>query len=92
MIDGAYGPNDNGYMVNGVREAAKHLKLVTMIYSEGHYPHSNAREVPEDHPIVVALRLLAEFDKDKCQYANVEHDPKLFAPYKPTEEAKQRWN
>jgi hypothetical protein len=87
-----YGPNDHGYMVAAVRQAAERLKWASELYCEGHYPHSNAKDMPDDHPIARALKALAEFDKETCHFHNVEHDPILFEPHKPTEEAKHRWD
>ena len=88
---GSYGSNDMGYMVAAVRLAAEKLQRASWLYSEGHYPHSDARDMPEDHPIAIALRALAAFDKDHCHYYNKEHDPALFEPYKPPEENKHRF-
>ncbi len=89
---GSCGPNDFGYMVHHVRKAADELVRATDLYSEGHYPHSNARKVPEDHPLAVALRALAKFDLQYAWYANLEHEPALFKPHEPTEEAMHRWD
>lgn len=89
---GSYGPNDHGYMVSAVRTAAQRIHDATYLYSEGHYPHSNARIMPADHPLAVALSELAKFDREFCKYANLAHDPKLFTPHMPTEEAMHRWD
>lgn len=87
-----YGPNDGGYMVDKIRKAAELIVRATDLYCEGHYAHSNARDIPQDHPFVRALEQLALFDKENAQYANHDHDPKLFEPHRPTEEAKNRWS
>lgn len=89
---GTVGPNDYGYMVGHVRRAAEHLVRASDLYSEGHYAHSNAREMPMDHPIAVALAALAKFDQEFSQWNNAEHDPELFKPHQPTEAAKHRWD
>ena len=91
-VKGTYGPNDNAYIDNCVRRAAKQLVDASVIYSDGHYAHSNARELPEQHPLRLALNVLADHDKDICEFANAEHDPVLFAPYAPSEEDKHRWD
>jgi hypothetical protein len=91
-VIGSYGPNDTGYMVGCVREAAKRLYRATDLYCEGHYAHSNARQIPDDHPIVRAMKCLEEFDKEFAHYANQKHDPDLFRPHQPTEKAMKRWD
>lgn len=91
-VKGFYGPNDDGYIDNAIREAAKILVRASEIWSEGHYPHSNAKVMPETHSIAKALKELAECDKELAQYANKEHDPKLFEPHMPSEDAQNRWN
>lgn len=89
---GSNGPNDYGYINIRVRQAADLLVRATKLYCEGHYPHSNARELPHKHPLAKALRALAKADKETAFYANTTHDPTLFAPYQPTEAAKHRWD
>jgi hypothetical protein len=89
---GSYGPNDYGYINSCVRKAAQDIAYAINLYCEGHYPHSNARDIPNDHPLCIALTALAEADKQTAEYANLEHDPKLFEIYKPSEQAKNRWN
>lgn len=89
---GTNGPNDYGYINARVRMAARLLVGATELYCEGHYPHSNARELPHKHPLAKALRALAKVDKETAFYANTTHDPTLFAPYCPTEAAKHRWD
>ncbi len=89
---GSYGPNDNGYINGNVRRAADSIQNAIILWCEGHYPHSNARVIPDDHPLVLALHALAEVDQSTCEFANVPHDPALFTPYKPTEEAQHRWD
>lgn len=89
---GYYGPNDTGYMTLSVEAAAKTIKAATRLYSEGHYPHSNARLVPDDHPLAVALHHLGECHKQNCHHGNVEHDPEMFKPYVPSVENQTRWD
>lgn len=91
-LKGAYGPNDFGYINNLLREAAKKLVGCTYIWSEGHYPHSNARVMPASHPLKRALDCLAEVDLETAEYANVEHQPELFQEHKPSEQAQHRWD
>lgn len=91
-IAGTYGPNDGGYLCLGVREAAKTLVSCSKLWSEGHYPHSNAKAMPSHHPIARALATLAELDMQICHYANLPHSPELFEPYIPSREAQHRWN
>jgi hypothetical protein len=89
---GLYGPNDNGYLTLGCREAARILVRCSELWSEGHYPHSNAKVMPSDHPIAVALTALAIHDQSICVCANEAHYAELFKPYCPSEEAQTRWN
>lgn len=91
-VKGCYGPNDYGYINNSIREAAKNIQSAIYLYCEGHYPHSNAKDIESDHPLVVALENLCKIDIETCQYANKEHDVELFIPYKPPEENKYRWD
>jgi hypothetical protein len=88
---GSYGPNDFGYINGIVRQAAALLVTATDIWCEGHYPHSNARVMPPEHPLAVALSELAKTDKETAEYANRPHEPALFKPHLPTAEAQRRW-
>uniref|UniRef100_A0A6M3IFZ7 Uncharacterized protein n=1 Tax=viral metagenome TaxID=1070528 RepID=A0A6M3IFZ7_9ZZZZ len=92
VIGGTYGPNDNGYLCCGIRKAAAQLVSCSELWSEGHYPHSNARIMPEDHPIAVALAALANLDCQIAAYNNVSHDPRLFSPYMPSYASQHRWD
>jgi hypothetical protein len=89
---GKYGPNDYGYLNYQIREAADILVGASTLWSEGHYPHSNAKVMPDDHPIAVALRELAKVDEQTAIYANLEPDPNLFKPYVPSKENQTRWD
>jgi hypothetical protein len=90
--EGSYGANDDGYINAAVRRAAVILRGATDLWSEGHYAHSNARMMPAEHPLARALACLAETDKETARYANTTHDPALFAPHMPSEEAQHRWD
>jgi hypothetical protein len=91
-IKGSCGPNDNGYINVNIRDAAKSLRGASELWSEGHYPHSNAKVMPDDHPIAKALAALAEVDKATAWFANTTHDPELFKPHVPSEQAQHRWD
>ena len=82
------GPNDGGYINQCVRGAAKHIQNAIRLYCEGHYAYRNARDIPANHGLVLALNALADIDKHTAEYDNNVHDPSLFIPYKPTEKAK----
>lgn len=87
-----YGPNDHGYLNRGIREAARQLVACSLLWSEGHYPHSNARVMPGDHPIRIALKELQKIDEETAAFANVSHNPSLFEPYTPSLENQTRWD
>ncbi len=89
---GSYGPNDLGYLNTAIRRAADILVQASELWSEGHYPHSNAKVMPEWHPIARALDELRKTDLETAQYANIKHDPKLFAPYVPSIKNQTRWD
>ena len=91
-VTGSYGPNDNGYLCVGIRSAAKILKSCSELWSEGHYPHSNAKVMPENHPLAIALKELSKIDVEICEFANKTHDPELFKIYIPSLENQTRWN
>lgn len=92
MEKGRYEPNDDGFINDHVREAAKQVGKAIHIYCEGHYAHSNARDIPGDHSLVAVMQLLKQLDEDTAERANRAHDPKLFKIHKPTKKAKTRWN
>ena len=91
-VKGSYGPNDGGYINNAVREAAKQIKRAQELYSQGHYPHSNARLISKDHALSIALFALKVEDEQGCKMANREHDEELFSDYVPSKEDQTRWN
>ena len=90
--DGIYGPNDQGYIHQLVREAGRILGNATYLWSEGHYPHSNARVMPDDHPLAIALAQLSELDRTTARYNNMSPDPDFFKPYYPPLEHQTRWD
>lgn len=90
--EGGFGPNDRGYLCFTIRSAAKTLVEASELWSEGHYPHSNARVMPWDNQIAIALSALSDLDSNIAVYANLAHDPRLFLPYVPSIEAQTRWD
>lgn len=61
------------YVIKQVREAADALELAGDVLFRGYQ-----RGVPVDHPLLVALRALAEVDKEAARRANLMHDPDRF--------------
>ncbi len=92
MEKGRYEPNDEGYINDHVRDAAESVSKAIHVYCEGHYAHSNAKDIPSDHPLVTIMDQLRELDKETAEHANRIHDPSLFKIHKPTRKAKTRWN
>ncbi len=92
MEKGRYEPNDDGFINDHAREAAKHIGKAIHVYCEGHYAHSNAKDIPDDHLLVSIMNQLKELDEATAEHANRDHDPKLFKIHKPTRKAKTRWN
>lgn len=92
MEKGRYEPNDQGFINDHVRNAAASVSKAIHVYCEGHYAHSNAKDIPKDHPLVEILELLKGLDEDTAEHANRLHDAKLFKVHKPTRKAKTRWN
>lgn len=92
MEKGRYEPNDDGFINDHVREAAKSIGKAIHIYCEGHYAHSNARDIPQTHRLVAIMGLLKDLDEQTAEKANRPHDPKLFKVHQPTKKAKTRWN
>ena len=91
-VEGLYGPNDGGYIHTRLVAAAKELKDAQILYSQGHYAHSNAKIIPNDHPLRVAMEELAKLDKEYAQHANKEPNKELFSTYEPPHEDTIRWN
>lgn len=81
-VVGSYGPNDYGYIHAAIVRAAKELKIAQELYSQGHYPHSKACEIPMDHPLRTAMEAFAILDKEYAHYANEIPDPDLFSTYR----------
>lgn len=92
MEKGRYEPNDEGHINDHVREAAKAVGKAIHVYCEGHYAHSNARDIPKSHALVEIMELLRELDEETAEKANRVHEAKLFKIHKPTQKAKTRWN
>ena len=92
MEKGRFEPNDDGFINDQVRDAAGSIAKAIHVYCEGHYAHSNARDIPADHPLVEVMSLLQELDEDTAERANRAHEPKLFKIHTPTRKAKTRWN
>lgn len=92
MEKGRYEPNDEGFINDHVRDAAANISKAIHVYCEGHYAHSNAKDIPSDHPLVTIMDQLRELDKETAEHANRIHDPSLFKIHKPTKKAKTRWN
>ncbi len=91
-VNGKYTPKGQGsckpnrWMNGHIRLAALEIQQATYLYCES--LNSNARDLPADHPLARALAALAEADRETTS----EHEPHRFRPYKPTEEAKHRWD
>lgn len=92
MEKGRYERNDEGFINDHVREAATSISKAIHLYCEGHYAHSNAKDIPNNHSLVKIMNLLKELDENTAEHANRTHEPKLFIIHKPTPEAKTRWN
>jgi hypothetical protein len=92
MEKGRYEPNDEGFTNDHIREAASNISKAIHVYCEGHYAHSNAKDIPTSHALVEIMNLLKELDQDTAEHANHVHDSKLFKVHKPTSKAKTRWN
>lgn len=92
MEKGRYQPNDEGFINDHAREATSHIKKAIHVFCEGHYAHSNAKDIPEDHELVQILKLLETLDRDTAEHANRTHVAKDYKVHKPTKAAKTRWN
>lgn len=92
MEKGRYEPNDQGYINDHVRDAAASISKAIHVYCEGHYAHSNAKDIPDGHPLVTIMNHLRELDEETAEYGNRLHDPSLFNIHKPTKKARTRWN
>lgn len=89
---GHYGPNDYGYIHTIIVECAKNIKRAQELYSQGHYAHSNAKIISNDHPLRKVMEQLAEIDKEYAQFANTKPDTGLFSTYEPPIEDTTRWD
>lgn len=91
-VRGFCGPNDGGYIHDAITKAATHLKAAMELYSQGHYPHSNAKVIPQDHPFRDIMNRLAELDNEYARFANKEPNPEFFSVYEPPYEDTIRWD
>lgn len=86
-----HGPNDYGFLHNQILKCSEYLKEAQILYSEGHYPHSNAKVIPQDHPLRIAMKELEKLDWMYARFANREPNPKFFSTYEPSLENQTRW-
>jgi hypothetical protein len=91
-VQGSYGINDGGYIHARVCSCAKELKKAQEIFSQGHYAHSNAKVISENHPLRIAMEQLSILDKHYAEFANKLADEDLFSTYEPLEEDVTRWD
>jgi len=85
-----YGPNDTWYIKTEICFATDALRRAMILWSEGHYPHFNARIIPDTHPLVKALAELREYDREVSELSGREHNPADFLPYVPPLENQHR--
>lgn len=91
-VKGSFGANDFGYIHQRVVNCANELKKAQELYSQGHYPHSNAKIIPEAHPLRIAMEQLSKLDEMFAMYANKEPNEAQFTTYEPPIEDTIRWN
>jgi len=91
-VTGSFGPNDNGYIHRHLVKAAKEIRMVQELYSQGHYAHSNAKIIPQDHPLRLVMEQLAKLDKEYAIYDNSIPNEDLFSTYEPPIEDTTRWD
>ena len=91
-VSGSFGPNDGGYIHQRLVNSAKEIKKAQELYSQGHYAHSNAKIIPQGHPLRVIMEQLAELDKQYAMYANTTPNKDLFSTYEPPIEDTIRWD
>lgn len=92
MEKGRFEPNDDGFINDHVRDAAVSISKAIHVYCEGHYAHSNAKDIPEEHHLVTIINRLKELDEQTAEFGNRVHDPSLFKIHQPSKKAKTRWN
>lgn len=68
------GPNDGAYKAMSLEEAAKHLRDAINF----HVGYSHSQCVTLEHPLVMAMKALAEEHRQCVFSANRGHDPMLF--------------
>ena len=91
-LRGTYGPNDGGYIHEQLVKACIALKRAQELYSQGHYPHSDAKNIPENHALRAAMEQLTLLDQEYAEYANKQPDEHLFNTYEPPYEDTVRWS
>ena len=91
-VKGSYGHNDGGYILQRVVACAREIKQAQELYSQGHYAHSNARVIPQGHPLRLVMEQLMELDKQYAVYANTAPDEELFSTYEPPVADTMRWS
>lgn len=82
-VTGWCGPNDGGYIHNCCVNAAKEIQNAQELFSQGHYPHSNAKIIPVDHPLRIIMEQLEILDEKYAFFANKKPDKTLFSTYTP---------
>ncbi len=91
-VSGSFGPNDGAYIHQRLVNSAKEIKKAQEIYSQGHYPHSNAKIIPQTHPLRIIMEQLAELDEQYAIFANTTPNEDLFSTYEPPIKDTIRWN
>ena len=92
MGKGRFEPNDDGFINDHVRDAAASISKAIHVYCEGHYAHSNAKDIPEEHHLVTIMNRLKELDEQTAEFGNRVHETSLFKIHQPSKKAKTRWN
>ena len=92
MEKGRFEPNDDGFINDHVRDAAASISKAIHVYCEGHYAHSNAKDIPEEHHLVTIMNRLKELDEQTAEFGNRVHETSLFKIHQPSKKAKTRWN
>ncbi|HAT60705.1 MAG TPA: hypothetical protein DCS60_08045 [Opitutae bacterium] len=80
---GRFEPNDDGFINDHVHKAAVSISKVICVYFEGHYANSNAKAIPEEHPLVTIRNRLKEQNEQTAEFGNLVHEPSLFKIHQP---------
>lgn len=91
-VTGSFGPNDGGYIHDRIVNCASELRKAQELYSQGHYVHSNAKIIPEGHPLRIAMAQLSKLDEMYAMYANKKPNEAQFTTYEPPFEDTIRWD